>query len=197
MNNAQTDEVTMDEFTRDLLDNLFGDSKIHFPVEETVQKEIKTTVEKCWQEQRTEPIISLFSRLKDIKSESGQSPDAIGVSKKTLIELAQLHSRLDEHGVTVGGRLTRALPIVHEAISRVDSYLKRHPVEAPSGIELWDHIRENIRRIQSVLNISDRTGIVTAVRSEIVSIRWTNSGKSWICHLMFLMISEGSSKNTG
>ena len=155
MNNAQTDEVTMDEFTRDLLDNLFGDSKIHFPVEETVQKEIKTTVEKCRQEQRTEPIISLFSRLKDIKSASGQSPDVIGVSKKTLIELAQLHSRLDEHGVTVGGRLTRALPIVHEAISRVDSYLKRHPVEAPSGIELWDRIRDNIRRIQSVLNISD------------------------------------------
>jgi KamA family protein len=155
MNNAQTEETSMDEFTRDLLDDLFGDSKIHLPVEETVQKEIKTTVEKCRQEQRTGPIISLFSRLKDIKSESGQSPDAMGVSKKTLIELAQLHSRLDEHGVTVGGRLTRALPIVDEAITRVDDYLKRHPVEAPSGIELWDRIRENIRRIQSVLNISD------------------------------------------
>jgi KamA family protein len=156
MNNSRADENSMDDFTRDLLDDLFGDSKIYIPVEETVRKEIKTTVEKCWQEQRTGPIISLFSRLKDLKNESGQSPDAIGVSRQTLIELAQLHSRLDEHGVTVGGRLARALPIVHKAISRVDSYLKRHPVEAPSGIELWDHIRENILRIQSVLNISDK-----------------------------------------
>jgi lysine 2,3-aminomutase len=155
MNNAQTEETSMDEFTRDLLDDLFGDSKIHFPVEETVQTEIKTAVEKCRQEQLTGPIINLFSRLWNLKKESGQSPDSFGVSKKTLIELAQLHSRLDEHGVTVGGRLTRALPIVHEAISRVDSYLKRHPIEAPSGIELWDRIRENILRIQRIFNISD------------------------------------------
>ncbi len=155
MNNAQNEENAMDEFTKDLLDNLFSDQKESLPVPDGILEEIRSMIEQCRQKKRTGPIINLFSRLRGLKNETGQSPDVLGVSKNTLIELAQQHSRLDEHGVTVGGRLTRALPIVHEAVTRVEKYLKQHPVEAPSGIELWDHIRENIRRIQRILNISD------------------------------------------
>ena len=155
MNNSHTDEKAMDEFTRDLLDNLFDDQKKHFSVPDKVREELKSAVEQCRLEQKTGPIIDLFSRLRNLKNETGMSPDTMGISRQTLIELAQLHSRLDEHGVTVGGRLEKALPIVNEAIVRVEDYLKRHPVEAPSGIELWDRIRKNIQRIQSILNISD------------------------------------------
>ena len=155
MNSSQNDESAMDEFTRGFLNYLYRESEIQLPVGETVRNGIKMDVEQCRQKQKTGPIINLFSRLMDLKNETGQNPDALGVSKGELIELANLHSSLDEHGVTVGGRLTKAIPIVHEAVTRVEEYLEQHPVEAPSGIELWDRIRENIQRIQKKLNISE------------------------------------------
>ena len=57
--------------------------------------------------------------------------------------------------MTVGGRVNEALPIVAEANKRIENYLTINYAEAPSGIELWDKICENTKRIKSVLNIDD------------------------------------------
>ena len=57
--------------------------------------------------------------------------------------------------MTVGGRVNQALSIVERANERVVNYLKNKDTEAPSGIELWDNIQENVRRIKSTLNIDD------------------------------------------
>ena len=59
----------------------------------------------------------------------------MGIEQEELLSLARKHREIDEHGVTVGGRLTRALPIVETANSRVEDYLRRKDEEAPSGIE--------------------------------------------------------------
>ncbi|MFO8083639.1 MAG: KamA family radical SAM protein [Desulfobacterales bacterium] len=155
MNNFQTDETLLDEFTHKLLDDLFSETGKHFTADSHQKDELNALVEKCRKEKRTVPIIDLFSRLYHFKKTSGQSPDTLGITRQTLAELALSHSRIDEHGVTVGGRLTKALPIVEEAKMRVAEYLKKHPVEAPSGIELWDQIYENIQRIKKILTISD------------------------------------------
>ena len=69
--------------------------------------------------------------------------------------LAEKHQNIDEHEVTVGGRVHLALPIVEQANERTVHYLKNKDTEAPSGIELWDSIQENARRIKSILNIDD------------------------------------------
>lgn len=104
----------------------------------------------------TAPIIDLFVRLKKIRNMLNLTPDVFDISKDTLLRLAVKHQNLDEHGVTVGGRVNRALlAIVREADKRVKSYMETKAQIAPSGIELWDKIQENARRIQSILNMKD------------------------------------------
>lgn len=103
----------------------------------------------------TAPVVRLFSRLKDIRSKEGLSPESFGISRSRLIGLAEQHQAIDEHGVSVGGRVNQALPIVGKAIQRVDDYLKQKDDVAPSGIELWDRIQENFQRIRSRLKISN------------------------------------------
>lgn len=90
-------------------------------------------------------------RLEDVSAES------LGFTVPQLTELALKHSALDEHGVTIGGRVSRARPIVETANSRVADYLQRRPTEAPSGIELWETIAANGERIKSTLKMSDES----------------------------------------
>ncbi|PID74117.1 MAG: lysine 2,3-aminomutase [Desulfobacterales bacterium] len=104
---------------------------------------------------KTGPISSLFCRLKEEKADAGRTPDAFGISREQLEELAVRHERMDEHEVTVGGRVDRALPIVEAANARVDEYLDRMAAEAPSGIELWDRIQENAARIRAELKMDE------------------------------------------
>lgn len=159
MNNTNSAEEIMDQFTRELFEDLFGpaDEKIsEIPkIPEKLALEIDALFTSTKDTERTGPVIDLFSRLKKIKKELNISPDAFGISKETLTLLAFKHQHLDEHGVTVGGRVNRALPIVEQANERVADYLKNKDTEAPSGIELWDRIQENVRRIKSILNIDD------------------------------------------
>ena len=103
----------------------------------------------------TAPIIDLFTKLKYVRFSLGLTPEMFGISMDTLILLSEKHQRIDEHEVTVGGRVNQALPIVQEANRRVEAYLKTKGTEAPSGIELWDTICENMERIKSDLNIGD------------------------------------------
>jgi lysine 2,3-aminomutase len=103
----------------------------------------------------TGPIVALFAALEDIHSEKGWTPEQLGLSRLELEELAARHEEIDEHRVTVGGRVGKARDIVRTARDRVAEYLERHPREAPSGIEMWDSIRENQERIKKLLGMNE------------------------------------------
>jgi lysine 2,3-aminomutase len=72
-----------------------------------------------------------------------------------LIHLAEKHQNIDEHEVSVGRRVNKAQAIVDRADLRIENYLKKKGVEAPSGVELWDKIQENALRIKSALEIEE------------------------------------------
>ena len=152
MNNTNSAEESIDQFTRELFEDLF--SPADQPISKTpkipekVALEIDTLLKSTEDIELTGPVIDLFSRLKQIKKELNISPDAFGISKEALGLLAFKHRHIDEHGVTVGGRVNQALPIVEQANERIVDYLKKKTTEAPSGIELWDSIQENVHRIK-------------------------------------------------
>jgi lysine 2,3-aminomutase len=150
----------MDNYTLELLKELFDttdQSVSEVPsLPEKLTNEIGRLVKAAEDTGLTAPTVHLFTRLKEIKKELKITPDAFGISKDALLLLAERHQQLDEHGVTIGGRVNQALPIVEQANERVVNYLKNKDTEAPSGIELWDSIQKNIDRIKSILNINDR-----------------------------------------
>lgn len=140
---------SFDDFTTELFQAIFSGDKI--PSEEEKQR-FEVLYKKAVEAEGTGSLCELFQelyRLKDISAE------ALGFSVPQLTELAQKHATLDEHGVTIGGRVARARPIVEEANLRVADYLHRRRVESPSGIELWDTISENGDRIKARLKMSD------------------------------------------
>ncbi len=119
------------------------------------KSEIKGLYEQADGQNLTAPIINLFSRLLDMRrQEKGCSGD-FGISEDKLQQLAIKHQQIDEHMVSVGGRLARALPIAGEANSRVEEYLAQKDQVAPSGIEKWEQIQENTARIMSELKMND------------------------------------------
>ncbi len=152
MSDTSRDEESLDSFTKELFDALFTPSTGTWS--EELNNELNAFVEDAEERRLTAPIIKLFSRLKGVKESFDLSPDLFDITRERLAALAKKHQELDEHGVSVGGRVSRALPIVNDAIGRVDAYLLDKESEAPSGIELWDTIRENGNRIRSRLNMS-------------------------------------------
>jgi lysine 2,3-aminomutase len=146
-------ETRLDQFTREFLNDLFlpGGGR---PTDQLI-KETASLAQDAEKQNLTRPIIALFSRLKELRRELDLTPDALGLSREALVSLAMKHEQVDEHGVTVGGRVNQAHPIVSAAIRRVDAYLTEKDMEAPSGIELWDVIQENARRIRSTLHMSE------------------------------------------
>jgi KamA family protein len=147
-----------DAFTHELIDGLFSPSEQKAPEipkpSETLSSEINALFNAAEKTALTTPVIDLFMRLKTIHEDLNIAPDVFGISKDALLSIALKHQHIDEHGVTVGGRVDRALPIVEQANERIVDYLNRKTLEAPSGIELWEAIRENARRIRSILDIS-------------------------------------------
>ena len=159
MDDKELESNEMDDFTLELIKELFdapdqSDSEISSP-HKKLTDEIDGLIKATENIGLTAPIIHLFRRLKEIKKELNITPNVFGISKETLSMLAERHQHIDEHGVTVGGRVNKALPIVEQANDRVVDYLKKKDTEAPSGIELWDSIQENVRRIKSILKIDD------------------------------------------
>jgi KamA family protein len=159
MDDKELEPNEMDDFTLKLVKELFDApnqsvSKVSFPPEKLTD-EIGGLIKTTEHIGLTAPIIHLFRRLKEIKKELNITPKVFGISKEMLVLLAEKHQQIDEHGVTVGGRVNKALSIVEQADERVVDYLKNKDTEAPSGIELWDSIQENVRRIKSILNIDD------------------------------------------
>ena len=144
--------VSLDDYTRDLFETLFKPAEKSEPLSD-MTAEVSALVKAAESEKLTGPIITLFETLVRLRQDNGLTPDAFGLSKDKLLELARKHQELDEHEVTIGGRVGKARGIVQSANDRVDEYLSRHPVEAPSGIELWDRIQGNMARIRSELGI--------------------------------------------
>ncbi len=143
-----------DGFTKDLLEKLFkGEGKTPAPEESC--RIVDGLKDRAMQAGLTGPIVELFRTLERMHAERGWTPEQLGVSLQELLELAREHEQMDEHGVTIGGRVGRALPIVREARLRIVEYLERHALEAPSGIEVWDQILSNQARIKGMLKISE------------------------------------------
>lgn len=155
MSKRKNTEKRLDHFTRELLEDLFAPSDVNPSCSPDLASEINDLLRQSENTEMTGPIVTLFTRLKEIRNSPGILPDAFGISRDTLIYLSEKHQNLDEHEVSIGGRVNMALPIVDQANLRVEEYLQTKDVEAPSGIELWDKIQVNVRRIKLALNIKD------------------------------------------
>lgn len=145
----------LDSFTIEMLDSLEAPLSGSRPLREEEQTEIANLVTRAKNENLTVPIVSLFSRLIELHGEGAATPADFGLTRTELEKMAVKHQNIDEHMVSVGGRLTRALPIASTANARVEDYLEKKDTEAPSGIEKWDQILENQARIKRELKMSD------------------------------------------
>ena len=147
MTYQKTAEEHLDSFTRDLLNDLYASPGKGPSPPATLAAEIEGLFQQTQKTDMTDPIITLFVKLREAKRELNLDPGAFNIPKDRLLQLSEKHQSIDEHKVTIGGRINMALPIVETADLRVENYLKEKKVEAPSGIELWDSICENMERI--------------------------------------------------
>jgi lysine 2,3-aminomutase len=143
----------MDTYTRELFDELLSGSADPAPAETAA--DVRQALQRAHDEAATGPIVDLFSLLLTCRRDLGLSPASFGLDETQLTRLAEAHATVDEHSVTVGGRVGRALAIVAEANRRVDDYLAAREREAPSGIDLWEEIQANMARIKKALGMSD------------------------------------------
>ena len=155
MSNTKMEHTELDSFTRELFDELFAPGTASSGVTQEEIAEMGNTLDKLKQTELTQPILEFFSRLLEFRRRQSILPQDLGLSNENLLALAKHHEEIDEHGVTVGGRINRALPIVEVANERVKDYLLRKDAEAASGIELWDRFQENAVRIMDKLNMSE------------------------------------------
>ncbi|MBT8763696.1 KamA family radical SAM protein [Desulfohalobiaceae bacterium Ax17] len=155
MSNLEVNDPSLDDYTKELFEELYAPGSAMGTVPDDLKKEVLSLLEVAQQKNLTTPIIKLFEILRKTKKEHGISPDEFGISKNDLLKLAKKHEQIDEHEVSIGGRVGRALPIVQAANSRIQEYLQVKDKEAPSGIELWPDIEKNIQKIKKVLGISD------------------------------------------
>ncbi len=153
MSKANTDEEALDQFTLDFFEILFVTGK-NQPTE-TQKKTISDLVASAEQQNLTSPIVTLFIELASFRKEYNISPESFGLNRERLTKLAIRHQEIDEHKVSIGGRVSKARPIVQAAIGRVDEYLKEKKDVAPSGIELWDTILESKERIKDQLGMKE------------------------------------------
>lgn len=148
----------LDAFTQELFDDLYINEESAAAPEE-LRLHVAGLLEAAETDtadlRHTGPIVALFAELHRIAHELDWNPGQLGLAREALENLARRHARIDEHGVTIGGRVGKALPIVHEARTRIADYLDRHAIEAPSGLEVWDRILANQARIKQALGMSD------------------------------------------
>jgi len=146
---------SFDNFTKDLIRELCSPlANSQQPTNEQ-REEIAALFTIAGKKDLTAPIITLFNRLLDLHKNSNVNIMELGFYCDELEALAIKHQQIDEHMVSVGGRLTQALPIADDANARVKQYLARKDEEAPSGIEIWPQIQENAERIKKELQMSD------------------------------------------
>ncbi len=152
---SSEDIPSIDSYTEELI------AELQKPVAEVSsagndeKSEVRALYEQADNQNLTGPVIDLFARLLDLRRQKKGCLDDFDISGDELQRLAVKHQQIDEHMVSVGGRLARALPIAGEANSRVEEYLAQKDLVAPSGIEKWEQIQENIGRIKSELKMTD------------------------------------------
>ncbi len=146
----------MDKLDREFFEYLYakGDAIAEIPQQE------KERIEEWIELSRTSlkltvPMVELFKALKDAKDHYGVSPDMIGLDRGELELLAMKHQNIDEHNVSIGGRVMISREIVKSADARVDEYLKVRKEIAPTGTELWDQMLENKRKIMKALDMTN------------------------------------------
>ena len=153
---SNVDLTKLDKFDVKLFDMLYEEKNDKSEVNQKDIDEVKEWLEISKTSNKlTNPIVQLFDKLKTIKETYNASPDDIGIDKDELYLMAMKHKSTDEHGVSVGGRVYSALPIVETANKRVAEYMANHRKDAPSGFDLREQILENRRKIQEKLNITD------------------------------------------
>jgi KamA family protein len=150
---------TMDDETKKLISWLY--EKNYSSEECDVDKKqlsqkLRKLFQKACDKNLTDPILNFFSEITALKNNHNISPEELGILTEDLVKLAKIHESIDEHHVTIGGRLIKAMTIVRDASQRVKTYITEKDDVAPSGIQLWPRIQENIYRIKQVLKISDR-----------------------------------------
>ena len=153
---TESSEPAFDRFTLELIEELTTGCQETAATKPADVDRAADLLDKAQQNNLTKPIIDLFSFLLDQKRTNACGPSAFKIDQQTLIDLARKHGQIDEHLVSIGGRLTQALPIAADANDRVDAYLQEKDVVAPSGIEAWDTILENQKRIKTRLSMSDK-----------------------------------------
>jgi KamA family protein len=141
----------LDSFTEELLAQLEAGKKQPDP-------DLKARVTQGYQaaldsRDTTGEIVAFFKELKSA-ADTGVGFQAFGVTREQLVSLCERHQAVDEHSVSIGGRVNRALHIAEDANRRVEDYLERKGREAPSGIELWPQIQENQARIRKALGMA-------------------------------------------
>lgn len=151
--NKETEISELDGFTRELFNELFSPAGTKTELDRQERMEIEDVLQRARDRDLTQPIVDLFIMLRRISSEKGHPPTDVGIEKSELFRLALKHQDIDEHGVTVGGRVLKALAIVQQANERARDYLENHSREAPSGIELWERILENQKHVKKVLGM--------------------------------------------
>jgi KamA family protein len=145
----------LDESTKGLLDRLFTHADGLVEVGPPLQQEVRGLYRDASESDLTGPTLTFFARLLHIRKTEDIPADRFGFARGELRALAEKHAERDEHGVSLGGRLCRAIPIVESASERVREYVARKDVEAPSGIELWPQMEENAGRIRKALGMTD------------------------------------------
>lgn len=145
---------TLDAYTTELLDRLC--TKKDNPAAPSAEqvRQVEQLAGEAEKGNLVGPIIALFKALIELEAQ-GISAPALGLDREFLNTLARRHEKIDEHMVSVGGRAAQALAIVARADARVDDYLARKDVEAPSGIELWDTIVHHQQRIRAKLGMGE------------------------------------------
>ena len=148
--NAKTDN-----FTEAIFKNLFEGRTVQ-NTDPALMKEVQEEYLNALEGSLTNPILTFMERLMTLKKVHGYTPESLAISRAQLEKLSRHHQNIDEHGVTLGGRLGQARPIVQAAKQRVTEYMAQKDKEAPSGIQLWERILENRSRIMTVLGISEK-----------------------------------------
>ena len=162
----------IDHFTIELLDNLFSGWNLNADPASPQAEKIRELFKRSGLDKQTGNIVDLFKMLKLARDRQGLSPQAFDISRQDLTGLALKHQQIDEHRVSVGGRVNKALPIVAEAGSRIEWYLEQKDVSAPSGIQLWDRIEQNHSRIRQLLgmNMEDWNSFSGQLRFAVESV---------------------------
>lgn len=146
----------LDKFDKKFFDFLYDESGEKKEVPQSKLDEVNEWLELSKTSKKlTDPMVKLFSRFKELKEKYNVTPTDIGIDEDEVKLMAYKHKSIDEHGVSVGGRVFSALPIANTANARVAHYLKNHEKEAPSGFDLDKQIKKNRQKIQKELNMPD------------------------------------------